>query len=667
MSVRTAALMLPNIVLTHVRDAPGTVLASTEQFAHEEFSDGTYTIELHTPIKLYLRVESPLTVRADFERTVIEFGDVTTVAVGARSYHQRPAATVTTTSDPEDVMAAVSTFGSALKSTGPERAYPTLRGHPPTIELGDELSIPNGLALPETDVTIELPTEFKFIYPIGPLAYYLGAELVPGEKPRLRAGPDFDHALDSERGFENEVERVLKQTFFLDCVTRTEGLYDTKLHERQAIEADQALDTDLDFAVLYDASPAERLAAYLDVPFDIIEPHLPDWKLTTHIQPIPMSVETLPFVTNDLAVVRTSGPDDLAPVSPMEACAFDEMAPASVDEGFTRDSNSTDLRATEASDAPDSDQLYVRAPSADSHEQAWIGEGAPVNASKATTAAYHNRLNRTPNDGDIAVTIVCNGTEMSDELEVVDEIYDTSASLPFDVSVHNDLTRAELRDLLATSMEFLHYAGHIDDDGFVCRDGKLDATTLREVNVDAFLLNTCHSYEQGMALIEAGAIGGIVTLNELFNHGGVQMGCTLAHLLNTGFPLRSGLEIARNESLSGKQYLVVGDGGLAVGQPESGFPGLCEIERMADGFRVTHRAYPTEERGMGSTVSPYLSSVTEHHLSSTRPHTFEVSQNELAQFLSLEDLPVRINGTLRWSSRIDLDTVQSSERSEVNE
>ena len=179
-TVQTAALTLPNIVHTHVRDASGETLASIEQFAYEEFPDGIYTIELHTPIKLYLRVDSPLIVSADFEQTVIEFGNLTTVAVGARSYHQQPAATVTTTSDPKDVMAAVSTFGSALKTASPERAYPTLRGHPPAIELGDELSIPDGLTFPDTDVTIVLPAELKSIYPAAPLAYYLGAKLVAG-------------------------------------------------------------------------------------------------------------------------------------------------------------------------------------------------------------------------------------------------------------------------------------------------------------------------------------------------------------------------------------------------------------------------------------------------------------------------------------------------------
>src|SRR5699024_11713481 len=61
-SIRLSAITLPSIVLTHVRDASGEVLVSTEQAASETVSDGVYTIELHAPIKLYLQVTGPLRV-----------------------------------------------------------------------------------------------------------------------------------------------------------------------------------------------------------------------------------------------------------------------------------------------------------------------------------------------------------------------------------------------------------------------------------------------------------------------------------------------------------------------------------------------------------------------------------------------------------------------------
>ena len=665
-AIQTDSIALPNVPLVHVRDGSGEELAAIEQFQQEEFPSDTYTIELHTPIKLFLRIESPLTVQADLEHTVFKFGNQTPVIIGARSYHRHPAATITTTREPEDVMNAVSMFGSAMKTTSPERSFPTLRGHPPTIELGDDLSIPDSLTLPDTGIEIEVPPEYRFIYPAASLSYYLGAPLLPGDEPQLHTHNGFEYSLTqpgtgTAHGFERKVEQTLKQVFLLDCLTRTEGLYQVDLHERRALEDD----LDIDFAGLYDAPAAERLATYLDIPFSVVEDHIPDWKLTTHIEATPTNVETLPFVVDDLATIRTPNTDDLTPVSPMEASAFDQISPAAEssdaragsETGFTRGGSTRSAEAqtesvTNAENGSATDELYVQPATADSQEQAWIGEGTPIGASKITTEAYHNRLDRTTNSGDISITVVCNEPEMNNEENLVDEIYGTHEDLPFDVTIHRELCRDELEKLLATETDFLHYIGHIDDTGFECADGQLDATTLNTVNVDAFLLNACHSYEQGMALIEAGAIGGIVTLNELFNHGAIEMGQTLARLLNCGFPLRSAVEISRDESIVGEQYLVIGDGGLAITQTETGIPNLLEIKSTESSYEVEYRTYPTAEMGLGGTVTSYLTVDNERYLSSGSTGTFEVSQEELKRFLSLQDVPVRIDGKLYLSSQM---------------
>ncbi|WP_342764494.1 hypothetical protein [Haladaptatus sp. R4] len=276
------------------------MLTSIEGIQREELPSGTYTIELCPPIKLYLHVEGTVSIGASFEDVTIDFGSVVDVNIGGRSLHRRPAGTVTTTTDPADMMAAISTFGSALKTTSPERSFPTLRGHPPTVELGEELHVPDGLKPPETGITVEVPPEYGSIFPVAPLAYYLGAELVPGNTPRI-VTDEFEHPLDTSLGFEKEVERVLKQTFLFDCIARTEGLYPVNLYERREVESM----VDLDFATLYDTPFAKRLEAYLSVPYNLIEEFVPDWQLTTHVSPTSDNVEMLPFLVNDLAIIRT--------------------------------------------------------------------------------------------------------------------------------------------------------------------------------------------------------------------------------------------------------------------------------------------------------------------------------------------------------------------------
>ncbi|WP_321112030.1 CHAT domain-containing protein [Halorussus salinisoli] len=640
-SVTTKSITLPTVVAVYVRDASGRMLTEAEHFATEEFPEDTYSLEICAPIKCYLRVNSQVSISANATQTQISFETPTDVFVGARSHHDHPAATVTTTTDPKDMMAAVSTFGSALKTTSVERSYPTLRGHPPTIERGDELQIPDCLEVPETGVRIEVPPDYESIYVVTPLVYYLGAQLEPGSEPRIVTETGFEYTLGATRGFEADVERVLKQVFFLDCITRTEGYYQVDLHEREEIE--QVVD--LDFSTLYDKSLPEQLEAYLEVPFDVIEDQIPEWKQTTHVRPTADSIDFLPFVVDDLAIIRT----------PVSNTVSESTVQTSAVSEFLRAESGEFTRSTSQSESLDSS--YIQPENTDSLEQTWIGDGTPVGASKATTDAFEHRLDRTPTDGDIDITVICNDMEMHAERDVVEESYGERAKLPFDVSVKRDLTTEELRETLASEQDFLHYIGHIDEEGFNCADGKLDATTLETVAVDAFLLNACQSYKQGMHLLEAGSIGGVVTLSEVINSGAVRIGRAMARLLNRGFPLQAALDIARDESIVGGQYIVVGDGGLAIAQAESGTPNMCEIEKVGDNYRVHLSTYPTDQRGLGSMVIPHLAEVENFFLSSGEIEPFDLSRSELDEFLQLEDIPVKVDGELKWSSQLSVSEI----------
>ena len=231
-SIRTDSLAMETVVSVCVRDDEGELLDRTEHFADRTFPAGTYSIELFAPIKLYLRVDSSVRVVSDATRTRLEFGDTTDVVVGARSHHKRPAATIRTTDRPRDVMRAVSLLGSALKTTSVERSYPTLRGHPPLVERGPAFEAPVGLDPPDTGVRIELPETRRHAYVAAPLSYYLGATVVPGDTPRITTDTGFSHGLGTGENFQTGVERALKRTFFLDCLTRTEGYYQVDLHER---------------------------------------------------------------------------------------------------------------------------------------------------------------------------------------------------------------------------------------------------------------------------------------------------------------------------------------------------------------------------------------------------------------------------------------------------
>jgi hypothetical protein len=647
--LETAELVLPRVVGVYARDADGEMVAEVEHLDQASLAEGRYTLELSTQIKTYIEVEGAVDIAADITQTRIDFGEPTTVLLGARSRHRRPATTITTTGDPRDVMRAVEAFGSGLKTTTPERSYPTMRGHPPAVEVGDELDIPATVQAPDTGVRLELPPDLSYVLPAAPLAYYMGADVVPGPVPRLATGDGFAYSLTGPEGFETEVERTLKQVFFLDCVTRTEGYYDIDLHERAAVEPL----VDLDFAALYDQPLAAQLEAYLDVPYELVAEHVPEWRLTAHAEPMATSVEQLPYVVDDLAVVRTT---EAPSTTTVEAVGITDGGQPEDTRGevFTRSAGAATragdaaTRSTGASSSS-ADSPYVTLESTDTLGQAWIGEGVPIGASKLTTTAFENRFDREQTDGDIAITIVQNDARMDEERDLVDDVYGNREALPFEVDVRRDLTVAQLRETLQERTDFFHYIGHTDEEGLECADGKLDAETLEENGVGAFLLNSCNSYGQGLELIESGAIGGIVTLNDVVNDKAVKMGGLIARLLNAGFPLRATLDIAGEESIVGGQYTVVGDGGMTVAQPASITPNLREIETGEDGFIVEVVTYPTDDAGLGAEFMPFVGGNNEYFLVSGSAGRFQVSEEELTDFLKLEDAPVRLNGELRWS------------------
>jgi len=109
------------------------------------------------------------------------------VTLGFRSLHQVPAGTIETPTDPESLMDAVSLLGSALQTTSPERSFPTLRGHPPLIEPGEEFRVPDRVEPVDSGIRIVVPPEYRYLYPVVSLAYYFAADVVPGDPPGSRA------------------------------------------------------------------------------------------------------------------------------------------------------------------------------------------------------------------------------------------------------------------------------------------------------------------------------------------------------------------------------------------------------------------------------------------------------------------------------------------------
>jgi hypothetical protein len=633
--IRTTRLYLPTVVDYHLRGADGEprerAAGSPRVVEETAFFEAT-----NTPMKLYLRFDSPATVEDGENGTRIRFDEPSTVVVGPRSLHQRPEGTVTVPETPAGIARGLSVFSSALKTTSPERSFPTLRGHPPLLEFGQEFDA-GGLSRPETGIRLEVPERYSSVFTVAPLAYYLGAEIVTGvESPRLVAGAE---PFPLEGDLREATANTLRHCFLLDCITRTEGLYPVSLRERTTL----AERTTIAPERWYELPIAERTAAYLAIPKDTTADLL-DWHLTADIEPAAGNAEILPFIVDDLAIVRSP--------TPLADRGSPPPEPDDVDDFFRTGGAPRRLRrATERSDAVG--ESVISPVETDTYGHIWVGETFPMGSSKPTVDAYRRRLDRQPSDDSTTtVTLVCNDEEMLAEID--EELYGFFDMLTFEVRSHHDLTKAELREVLQTDTSFLHYVGHVEDDGVQCADGVLDLRTLSGTGVDAFLLNGCTSYEQGQALVDAGAYGGVVTLTSVSNTKATKTGTHLAHLLDIGFDFHGALDVIRRIRISRQNYVVVGDGSVTISQSTSGLQYMLEIDLDdPDRLSVNCVGYPTSRFKIGTMGRTFLEEEGVQYIPSGEFSGYEVSRERFQQLMGDHRMPVLLDGDLRWSNRLD--------------
>ncbi|PHQ40546.1 hypothetical protein DJ69_00285 [Halorubrum persicum] len=653
-TVETGTIEIPRVAVVETRSGDGTLLTRGDSYA---MPAGTYHVGINpVPTKLYVTFASPFSVSTTERTTRIELDAPAEVTLGFRSLHQVPAGTIQTPTDPESLMDAVSLLGSALQTTSPERSFPTLRGHPPLIEPDDELRVPDRVEPLDSGVQIVVPPEYRYLYPVVSLAYYFAADVVPGDAPRIE-GDGWIHSLEPE--FERRTAEALRQAFHFDCLARTEGFYPVDLHERETT------DIALDWGRLYDLPLAERLGEYLAVPFERVEPELPQWTLTTDVRPDPENVEMIPFIAGELSIVRS--PETVTPATGNEGGgvgffrgARAEPAPLGPEE-FVRGAADTEpTRGADASaerGAVPADADFVRPEPVDTVEHAWVGAGVPLDANKATLDAYHRRLEvGSVEQSRISVLVVCNDEQMREEGEVAD-LYGLRDMVQFDIEVRHDLTREEMRETLQSDVDFLHYIGHVDDRGMQCTDEYLDLTAEDlDVGVSAFLLNACQSYQQGEALIHRGSRGGIVTLSDVANSPATQLGRIIARLMNSGFNLRTALHVAKRELITGHQYIVVGDGGTTVCHSRSGSAVVVDLKNHdSDGWGFSVNIYPNGPYGLGSLTTPNIDSARSNYYVPAQACASGVKKDELTDFLNLEVLPIFLDGELGWSDEISID------------
>ena len=573
------------------------------------YNSGPSLIEISTPIKLYVATSGSCTIRGHQQRLSIEFDGIESVVIGARVPREKPRETIQTTMALEDLFTTISAFGSTMQSFGPERSYPSLRGHPPLVTVDDELQIPDDLSIPTTGVVFELPADRMHALLASPLSYYLGARLHIGEQPRIIVDDDVFWEFSTDEPFGEQCSALLDRILFLDCMARYTWEYNIDLTERHRLLERTAID----LPSLSEQSDADRLFTYLDIPLDSYVDIIPDWRRTAYLIPTERAVTSLPYLVFDLFSLRDHTPSSRR---------------------WTRDGDTAACQ-TEPGRC-----------------QSWqtIGAQVPVGFNRAYPAAFEHRYERDDSRTAITIVVICNDEMMAEELQSADNIYRRRDDPFVTVESHEKLTCDELESVFHESADYLHFIGHIDGRGFECTDGWYDAADIEDAGIEVCFLNACSSIQQAIALIEAGVSGAIATETRVLNSVAVRMGEHLADLIIHGFPLGVALQLVRPHQGAGHQYTVIGDPTVAIAQNDSGIPHACRIDQTADdGYAVTLTSALSSLVRVGSACSFRIAEQDRYYLIPT-DKTVSVDRDTLESFLALERFPVIVDNELHWST-----------------
>ena len=664
-SLGVSSLRLPETWDILLRDPDGELLADVPA-GTDAASTGHVVAEVTTtPIKLYVAGSGGVRVSTVDGRSRIQSVDGSPLVMGARSLHERPARTLTVPPTVEGLMQGVSEFGAALKTTSPERTFPTLRGYPPELQFGAEPEIPQGRQRPETGVCLGLPRKLEAVLAAAPLAYFLGAEVTPADETRLELAGHGTVPLAPFGATDAEsLHALLVHAFVLECAVRTEGLYPVELAARERLEA---TDIGLNYAELYDEPLADRLAAYLTVPTEPVAAVAPEWRLTADVPATIDSGRLLPHLADELANIRPY-PEGEQPATEAtfetEGSLTDGINDAM--ETFLRDTGPSrparngetagDRRPSRSCQTADRDDGFRVRP-AESILQVYAGDGIPIGANKVTAESYRRQLADTPeNPAAIRAMVICNDPEMTAETDVRD-IYASVPMLRVTGELHTDTTVAELRRLLREDVDLLHYVGHVSERGIECSDGHLDVDDVEHVSTRLFILNGCRSFGQAEQLIEKGALGGVGTLRNVDNETATKMGKTIARLLQNGWSLGSAVSLLQLDTAAGLDYAVLGDGTAEIASADSGSPFHYVVGTTLDGgYQLSVNTYPTRTYTVGSMLRPAFGQDDTHYLAGGEIVRLTVDESELREIFRRQNSPVQLRReqsgpgfSIRWS------------------
>ncbi|MDI6897715.1 hypothetical protein [Methanocella conradii] len=478
-----------------------------------------------------------------------------------------------TSRDVEDVFRCLSTICTAGRLNSPQKSNPLYRRPPPLIRVSDVAF--DKRAVERERFSFHLPPDYRFLYPAATLAYYLGASLEADGAAFIELGSGGRILLPNFPEIELWMGDMLRRTFYLDCAVRyavasggaLNGLDVRKALGRPAVD------------VFY-MRPDERLLLYHDAGPNLDE--LPVWHMAAYLDPVPESVEALPYLLHSLSAIYSPRS------SPMTERSLVSLSV----NGFLG-------RQGVALPGVDKGERSVVVPSLmPARSQLWFSEGYPVDAVKATPRAFMNSQ-RYPRKKKVRVGIICNEADMSEEVDVVIEALSDAASA---MQVFWGLDVSGFSRVFARGFDIIQLIGHCDERGFKCRDGFAKARDIEENNTPMFFFNSCSSHAEAAKLVDKGSACGVATFYRVLEEAAVDVCRNFYLMLGAGYPAYMAIDAARECSVLGKEYILIGDGSYCFGG--DGLKPLYRISRHGEECTLSCTIGNVQKGYVVSTWSP---------------------------------------------------------------
>jgi len=656
---------------------------------------GEWLFRIAASVSVFVYTRGGVEVReTESGRYELSFPESAPVSLGFYSGTDRGNTSVTVPRTPGGVATALSLASGTTTDTSPDRTWPTRREGPPSIRVGGERQVPDSLLdrRPDTGIELVVPPDLRYLFTAAPLAYYLGADVrtVPDATARL-AFDDSVEPLGTLPVFQRRTASVLRRVFWLDCVARSGGP-----HGGELAVADTFDGLGLDADRLYEASVAERLRTYLDVPFDAVSDRFPEWHLAVYVEPTYDHVETLPHLLANLPHVflPTAEPMDKPEFlqrtmadgfsEPAQGATGDDTAAVGGgvgtvgEHGVTADNNGATARGdtqTAAADSVDTseDTTYrvrrevssvdlVDPELGPARNHGWLADDIPIDVFKSFPEAYENR-DRYVGEEDTPMSVVAvvvdrdtpmlaapdgDDAAMRDEHDAAIAHYrERAPRLNAEVEIAENVTTAELARIFEAGHDLVHYIGHRDDDGLECADGALSTDSLAESNARTFFLNACGSYPEGEQLIRKGSVAGGVTFEKVGDEEAAQVGTAFARMMMHGFSMERAVKKARKQLTTPKDYAVVGDGTYVLTQTDTLVPPDVWIS-------PENRYYTTvvSQAGLRMAGARTIGELDDQYRLIGGQVSADMSKAELGEYLSVLDSPVVFGRELRWPEEL---------------